>query len=359
MFGIKFIKTNPTDYVLLYKNGKIKKQGAGLNFFYYAPSSNVVILPVESKDTPFIFNETTNDFQAISIQGSIIYKVKDPLKLAASLNFSVNSHGKYIGDGFEKLPLRLINLAQVILREKLKDMNLRDSLTSAINLVEHVRNKIKSNEVLNSLGLEVLDFSILKISATPEMNRALEASARENLLKEADDAIYQRRNFAVEQERKIKENEIQTQISMEEKKRLILEEQKNAEIAVQEKQKLVEDAKMNTLMLIEEKKNQIEDAKMTSGIKLEEKKKDLIKIQSENIINNSKAKAEALKNELSALNALSPDLLEVLAQNQMDPKKLLTKAIKEFAKNASKIGNLNISTELLNEIITAKDNPGK
>ncbi|OHD14142.1 MAG: band 7 protein [Spirochaetes bacterium GWD1_27_9] len=354
MLGFKFIKTQPTNYVLLYKNGKIKKQGAGLSFFYYAPSSNVVVVPMDSKDAPFIFKESTADYQEINIQGQVTYKVVDPLKVSGILNFTVDNFCKYLGDGTEKLPLRLTNLVQVTIREKLGNLKLKEALSSTALLVSYVKEKFKNNETFIALGIEILDFAILKLSSTPEMSRALEASTRENLLKEADDAIYQRRNFAVEQERKIKENEIQTQISMEEKKRKILEEQMNGEIAVQEKQKIVEEAKMNTTQSVEQKKNLIEEEKLQSQIKLEEKRKSLVNLQSENSINQSKAKAESLKLELQALNSLNPELLEVLALNQMDSKRVISNAIKELAKNAQKIGNLNISPDLLNTLLTTK-----
>ncbi|MCC6274467.1 MAG: band 7 protein, partial [Leptospiraceae bacterium] len=303
MFGINFMKNRPTDFVLLYKKGKIKKQGAGLSFFYYAPTSVVVVVPADTRDAPFIFKETTVDFQEINIQGQISYNVTDPLKLASVMDFAVDSFARYTGDGLEKLPIRLTNIVQVAIREKIQSMNLRDSLTSATQLVKHVKDKLKDSESLSSLGLSIADFSILKISPTPDMSRALEASARENLLKEADEAVYVRRNFAVEQERKIKENELQTQISIEEKNRKILEEKWNAEISVQEKQKLVEEAKMLTQQSVEQKKNQIEEEKLTAKVRLEEKKKDLVKLQSENTIDYAKARAESMRLELDSINS--------------------------------------------------------
>ena len=52
---------------------------------------------------------------------------------------------------------------------------------------------------------------------------ALEAETREKILKESDDAIYLRRNSSVEQERKIKENELNTEIAVENKKKQIKE----------------------------------------------------------------------------------------------------------------------------------------
>ena len=61
---------------------------------------------------------------------------------------------------------------------------------------------------MQALGVELLGFSILAIKPVPETSRALEAEARERMLREADDAIYSRRNNAVMQERVIRENEL-------------------------------------------------------------------------------------------------------------------------------------------------------
>ncbi|PJZ78288.1 SPFH domain-containing protein [Leptospira neocaledonica] len=351
MFGIRFIKTRPIDYVLLFRSGKIRKQGAGLSFFYYAPSSSLVIVPADTRDSPFIFKENTLDYQELDIQGQVTYRVLDPGRLASLLDFTVDIYGRYSGDGIEKLDLRMTNLIQVAVREKFRSLNLTDALASAGTLSEPVLERLRQNPALKELGIEVLDFSILRISPTPEIARALEAAARENLFKTADDAIYQRRNFALEQERKIKENELQTQIAIEEKNRTIRETQMNAEIAVQEKQKLVEEAKMDSVQAVERKRAEIESLKLSSQIDLEKKKKDLVEFQTKNLLEFSKARGQASKEELSALKDLSPEILEVLATGNMDSSKLISKAIRDLAKNASKIGNLNLSPELMTLLI--------
>ena len=67
MFGIKFIKVQPTTYLLQYRGGKIVREGLGLSFFYYAPTTSLVAVPVASADVPFIFQETTADFQGVTI----------------------------------------------------------------------------------------------------------------------------------------------------------------------------------------------------------------------------------------------------------------------------------------------------
>jgi len=59
---IRFMKVPPTTYVLQYKHGKIKREGPGLSFFYWAPTSTIVAVLLASPDISFVFSETSADF---------------------------------------------------------------------------------------------------------------------------------------------------------------------------------------------------------------------------------------------------------------------------------------------------------
>ena len=63
MFGIRFIPVQPTTCLIQYRGGKAVREGAGLAFFYYAPTTSLVAVPVASTAAPFIFEEVTADFQ--------------------------------------------------------------------------------------------------------------------------------------------------------------------------------------------------------------------------------------------------------------------------------------------------------
>jgi hypothetical protein len=54
MFGITYRKANPTDYVLHFSQGRLMREGAGLSFFYFAPSATIVSVPVASANIPFV-----------------------------------------------------------------------------------------------------------------------------------------------------------------------------------------------------------------------------------------------------------------------------------------------------------------
>ena len=335
MLGIKFIKVQPTDYVLLYRNGQLVREGVGLAFFYFEPASSIVRIPVASTDVPFIFKEVTSDFQEVTVQGQLTYSVTDPKKLSQLMNFSLAPNGKdYTSDDPQKLSQRLINHAQVLTRSSLKKMSLRQALGSSDALVNALREGMRQSEETTSLGIDVLGLSILAIKPTPETSRALEAEIREQILREADDAVYTRRNAAVEQERAIKENELNTEIAVENKKRQIRETQMEAEKSVQKKMR------------------ELSEAEMSAKIALEEKNRELVSLASENAKQEADAKAYGISAVMGALSKTDPKTLQALASVGMDPGQLVASAFKELAENADKIGQLNISPELLRELMS-------
>ena len=339
MFGIRLIKVEPTDFVLQYKRGKLVREGAGLSFFYFAPTTSLVLVPIGSVDVPFIFEEVTADFQQVTVQGQLTYRISEPKKLSQLMNFALAVRGKeYASEDPKKLPQRLINHLQVLTRASLKSLSLRDALGQSDTLVEHLRKGLRESEAAASLGIEILGLSILAIKPTPETARALEAEARERILREADEAIYARRNAAVEQERAIKENELNTEIAVENKKRQIREAQMDAEKAVQQK------------------KREIREAEMAAQIALEERNKELVALSTANAREEADAKAYGISAMMKAFSETDSKTLQALASVGMEPGQLVALAFKELAESADKIGQLNVSPELLRELL-ARENP--
>lgn len=333
MLGIRFIKVQPTTYLLQYRRGQVVREGVGLAFFYYGPTTSLVAVPIASTDVPFIFQEVTADFQTVSIQGQVTYRVADAKKLAGLMNFTLAPNGQYASEDPLKLPQRVINIVNVLARAELQNRPLREAIRASEPIVQAVRKALSASAEIASLGLEVLGLSILAIKPTPETSRALEAEAREQLLKEADEAIYARRNSAVEQERAIKENELNTEIAIETKKRQIRETQMDAERSVQEKQHI------------------LEQEAMTANIGLEEKRKDLVTLATQNAKAEADARAYGISTSMQALSSVDARTLQALASVGMKPEQLIAVAFQELAGRADKIGQLNISPDLLRELL--------
>lgn len=336
MLGINYIKFDSMNYVIHYQNGQIQKEGRGLAFFYFSPNSSIVSIPIQSNDFQFVFNETTKDYQEVALQGQITYKIVDPKQLAETLDFTVNSKKQYVKNDFEKIQQRIINEAQTASASIIQSLHLKEALRQLEEMEKEIFSSVQNSKTVQMLGLEILSVNVLGVTPTPEMARALEAQTRESLQKEADQAVYERRNFAVEQERIIKESEL------------------NTEIAVEEKQKQIVEKKMETDVVKQENDRKLREMKMASQISLEEKRKALIDIQVTNEKKEADMKEYILQANLKPYSTLDWKTLMAITNNGNDPGNNIALAFRELAENADKIGNLNISPELLDSIVSSK-----
>lgn len=335
MFGFKHIKFDAMTYVLHFKNGKISKEGRGLSFFYFSPNSSIVAIPMGSNDLPFIFSESTNDYQTVTIQGQISYKITNPKTLSDVLDFTVQDNGQYKKNDIEKLNQRLINEAQTATSSFIHGIKLKDAIRSAKTIEESIIEGLKNSTAINMLGIEILGANILAISATPEMARALETETREKLQQEADQAVYERRNFAVEQERKIKETEL------------------NTEIAIEEKQKQITEKKMESEVIKAENDRKLREMKLEADISVENQRKLLIEEKTGNDKIEAETQGYVIEATLKPYKDIDWKILTAL-NNNPDPKFNISLAFRQLAENADKIGTLNISPDLLNSLLNEK-----
>ena len=295
---LRFMKASPTTYVLHFRNGRIRREGAGLSFYYWGPTATIVAVPLASADAPFAFQEATADFQAVAIQGQVTYRVADPKRLAGVLDMSVRPDGHYRVDDYQKLPERLVHVTQTLMRAETQQLTLREALTSSALLSERVLGRLRTSETVVGLGLDVLGLSILAIKPTPESAKALEAEAREALQRRSDEAIYARRNAAVEQERRIKESELRTETALEEQR----------------------------------------SALMNERVANDRKEAD--------------SRAYAIEATLAPLRGLDWRTLMVLRGGE--PGATIALAFQEIATNAQKVGELNITPDLLRALLPAR-----
>lgn len=333
MLGIKFIKFDSMAYVIQNKQGKIKREGKGLAFYFYAPTSSITAIPLGSRDIQFIFNESTKDFQTLTIQGQITYKIENPKQLADLLDFTVDIYKNYKEDNFEKLNVRLNNEAQTSTSAFIQGITLKEALRSAKTISERIEEGLKNSNMTKILGVEVLSVDVLAVRATPEMAKALETETRESLQKEADQAIYERRNFAVEQERRIKESELNTEIAVQEKKKQINEKQAEIKFKDAENERTLREMKIN------------------ADISVETQKTKLLEMQVANEKKIADSKGYALEKILEPYKSFDWKMLTALNHKGSSAMDNIAFAFRELAENAQKIGTLNISPDLLQTLI--------
>ena len=306
--GIRHYKFQPNEYVLVMKNGRIVNQGVGLSFFCNTLNTGMSVVPTVSFDTFFAFDDVmTSDFQGINIQGDISYIIRDYEKVAGMIDFSYTSGTEFENKRIEAKQVmgkRITNLAKTAASRFVNGRDVKAVIHSQEELAAFLTLEMTSNEAIKELGLEVVTVSILAVSPASDMKKALEAATREKIFQQQDDAIYERRNAAIEQERIVKENEL------------------NSEIKIAEKEHA------NQML---RQKNALEEVELESKVTKE------------------RADAKAYANEvaLGAFGSVDKDVLLAILLSGMDSKTLIAKAFNSLAENSDKIGNLNISPDLL------------
>lgn len=340
MLGIKYFKADSSTFVIQTVNGNARKKGQGLSFFYNVATASIAAVPVSAQEAPFIFKLLTADFQSVTVQGQVTYRVAAPEKIAEMLNYSLKSDGKtYVSEDPLKLSDRVIRIVQSIVQNKVQNTSLRDTLKLAQTLVALLREQLIGDSSLAALGIALLDVSISAVQPTTETARALEAEAREALLKEADDAIYDRRKSAVEQERTIKEAELQTELS------------------IQQKEQEIAESRLLNERAIQRGKAETERERLQAEIASESQRKEWVLLNSENSRQQADAEAYAITERMKAFRELPVENLKAMALAKMDPEQLMAMAFESLAQNAGKIGELNITPDLFGHIMKKSVRP--
>src|ERR1700726_1100312 len=329
MLGFRFIKAQPTTYLMKYRAGAVTRQGAGLSTLYYAPVTSLVAVPIGSPDAAFIFQQI-----APPNQGHSPYRISEPQKAASMLNFTLKADGKtYESDDPEKLPQRILGTVEVLAQQAVKELTLKEALRASDRIADIIATGLRGRADIASLGLEILGVSIRGIKPTPDTAKALEAEARGAILRSADEAIFARRNFAVEQERAIRESELDTEIAVEQKKRSIRETQMDAEASVVAKQ------------------NELREAGMVADITLEGKRKDFVALNAENTRTLADAEAYRVGALMKIFEGVDTRVIQALASAGMQPGQLIAQAFSGIAERAERIGQLNVSPDLLQTLL--------
>lgn len=243
---IKYYKGEPNTHVILYQNGKIKKEGAGLTFVYAPYNKTIANVPIVSQDMPFVFKEMTANFQEVSVQGQVTYRFENPLLTAKHLDFTVDTKTmRYRNQDPEKLVQRIVNMVQAYTRTHVNELGLEEVIRDVKAITADVLANIRKEEDLKELGVVIENLHITGIKPNPEMQKALEADYREGLQKRADKAIYERRAAAQEEEDNLKRKEMETDVQLEQRRETLVDKQAKNHLTLAEAEAKGDEMKLN------------------------------------------------------------------------------------------------------------------
>ncbi len=213
---VRHLRSEPTFHVLRYRKGELKRDGAGLAFWFRPANTAVAEVPVDDRELPFLFRVRSADFQELTVQGVITFRVGDPQSLARRVDFTLDlKSGRWAQAPLEQVAGLLSQLAQQFVVDELVKLDVRTILHGGVAPIrDRIAQGLAQEPALHELGIALVAVRVADLAPTAELEKALRQPTREAIQQRADEATFSRRAMAVDKERAIGENELANRIEL-------------------------------------------------------------------------------------------------------------------------------------------------
>src|SRR5215469_4684902 len=110
---VRHLRGNLTLHVRHLRRGRAVHDGTGLSFFFWPLSAVLSEVPVDDRELALLFHARTADFQDLTVQASVTFRVTDPVTASARIDFSVDPDtGRWRGAPLEQVGGLLTETAQ-------------------------------------------------------------------------------------------------------------------------------------------------------------------------------------------------------------------------------------------------------
>ena len=221
----RHLRGDPSYHIAQYRRGKLVRSGRGLSFWFHPMSTSVVQIPMDDRELAFLYHARSRDFQDVTVQGVINFRVTDPERLASRVDFSLDLRtGALVEQPMERLAGLVTELARQYTWSYLAHATLTEILEQGFEEIHaRIAEGFAAEQSLVAMGLEVVAVRVGAVRPEAEVEKALQTPAREKIQQRADEATFERRALAVEKERAIQENELENQIELARREAALIE----------------------------------------------------------------------------------------------------------------------------------------
>lgn len=325
---VRHLRAEPNEYILHHRRGRIAREGAGQSYWFAPLNAAITHVPTEDLEATFILDERTVDFQDLHVVVTIDYRIVDPEAASRRVDFGVSlDTGAWLEDPVERLSGLWAQRAQEPARRCLEGVTLVEALRAGPTVIRRaVEEGLLADEDLALMGLRLVQVQVTRVSTKPEVEKSLQTPARESMREKADEAVFRRRALAVENERAIQENELQTRIKLEtQRERLIEKESTNRQLEVETE---AASERYRTEAEVERERLRVEGTSEGRVVA---------------------ARAHAESHRLTAESQAEGERQRLEAWEGASSRVLLGMALQEFAKNIENIHHLNVTPNMLGD----------
>lgn len=227
-------------------------------FWFIRQTGSIAEVPMDDREATLFIQGKSADFQDVHVQGALLWRVADPLRLAERIDFTISlDNGQYVRQPLERIDTRLTGLVTQIVLQYLADAPIRALLDAGLEpILKRLETSLNDETALAELGIAVSSVRLTSLSPSAELERALQTPTFEALQQKADEAVFERRALAVDKERAIAENELANKVELARREKdLIAEETQNAldrAVGLAEAEQIAADGEAKRIRAIED-----------------------------------------------------------------------------------------------------------
>ncbi|WP_163549650.1 SPFH domain-containing protein [Candidatus Frankia nodulisporulans] len=332
------LRGRPTSYIRHLRGTEVAHEGVGQVFWYRPRTAVISEVPVDDRELAVLFHARTSDFQDVAVQATVTYRIADPALAAARIDFGIDPE---LGGWREKPLGQLAGLITETAQQYASDLLARAPLTAALvegvpEIRARVTDGLRTDTRLVQTGIAVAGVRVVAVRPAPDVEKALTTPTREQIQSEADRATYGRRALAVEQERRIAENELQSKIELAVRaERLVTQEGANEQRRMTEQAAAAgiaaeaEAGRAQTAASAQAERVRIEAADRAEAVRL---------------VGQAEADAEAAR---------------VASVTGLDTSAMVALAVRDLADHLPSIGALTITPDMLTELLSRLAHTGQ
>jgi regulator of protease activity HflC (stomatin/prohibitin superfamily) len=265
---VRHLRSDASVHITRFRKGRVVQAGRGLAFWFVPRQASIAELPGDDRDMVLFFKGRSKDFQPVTVQGNLTWRVADPKTLCEHVDFSIDlATGRHTAKPVEQIEALLTGLAQQLATQYFAEAPIAQLLDAGIDpLRAQLARDLTSAPHLTNMGIEIIAIRLVSIAPTAELERALQTPIFEALQQKADQAVFERRALAVDKERAIAENELQNKTELARREtQLIAQEStntRNRAEGVRDAKQVEADGEANRIRAVEQARADMEQARM-------------------------------------------------------------------------------------------------
>lgn len=265
---VRHFRADASSYIQQFRKGDRVRSGKGLSFLFAPNGTSLSEIPMDDRILPFMLKGQSKDYQDLTVQGSIIWRVSNAEVLGERIDFTIDlGSGGLLGQPIDQINDQVGSLSRRYIAAYVKSNGVRGILEAGVGPLQSALNAgFAADTSMEAMGIEIISVGVDDVSSSSELTRALQAPTFESLQQQADEAIFTRRAMAVEKERAIAENELSTRIELEaRRKQLITREDENARSKAEAKaaaMKIDTEAQAGRIRVVDQAKVDMEKERM-------------------------------------------------------------------------------------------------